>query len=112
MSNNLCSPCAGEDGVVWKGTWDQEMKGVPETHYFTWKIPSGFFLALSECPLFQVKTHGMGPGMTTLEIMNSRRKKVPKRGSLWSPINQAPVSVASNNNKKQLEEDLINIFDN
>ena len=48
--------------MVWKGTWDQEMKGVPETHYFTWKIPSGFFLALSECPSFSGKDAWNGTG--------------------------------------------------
>merc|ERR1712179_713104 len=35
------SLAGGEGGeVAWKGNWEQQMTGAPETHYFTWNIKS------------------------------------------------------------------------
>ena len=35
--------------MAWKGNWEQEMKGAPESHYFTWNITSALIGILSDC---------------------------------------------------------------
>ena len=101
--------------VAWKGNWEQEMKGAPESHYFTWNITSRIFWNIFQVEyhkwnikIFSISKHydcqakkgGPVRVMTTLAAMVSMRRTGQRGESFWSLTNQEG-SVASMENTQR-----------